>query len=191
MTEVPRLTAEELTALAAEPDRVRRGLALLALLGERIGEVPIVVGGFAVETYTQGGYTTADVDVLFRRRDAACAALLASGFERQARHYVRDDLGLAVEFPGGVLDPPEAYDRVVEIVVGGRRVTMIGPEDLLIDRLCQYVHGDVADERELALMLAALHQERLDLDYLRASAERESISEQLEQVLVDAREALS
>ena len=89
---MPGLTEEQITDLAAEPDRVRRGLKMLALVGELVGDVPIVVGGFAVETYTQGGYTTGDIDALTRRRDEVVAVLGESGFERRARHWIHPEL---------------------------------------------------------------------------------------------------
>ncbi len=176
---MPGLTEEQITDLAAEPDRVRRGLKMLALVGELVGDVPIVVGGFAVETYTQGGYTTGDIDALTRRRDEVVAVLGESGFERRARHWIHPELLLALEFPGGHLEPREAYDRVVDIDIDGHLVRMIGIEDLIVDRLCQYVHGPATEELDLAVWLLGLHGHRIDRSYLKRIADREKVGEAL------------
>ncbi len=179
----PRLSDEELQLLEAEPDRVLRGLSLLARLGEHIGEQPIVVGGFAVETYTQGGYTTADIDALLVRSDAARELLAASGFERRGRHLISVPLDLAVEFPGQTLDSRAEYDRINTIEVPGGEVRMIGVDDLIVDRLCALVHGGATGEFENALRLAAAHFDQLDRDYLRARAASERVTTELDQVL--------
>ena len=163
-----------------EPDRLRRGLLLVALLGEAIQEDPIVVGGFAVEAWTDGGYTTADIDLICRRRDAALAWLESVGFERRNRHMVHGSLGLAVEIPGTVLDEGRgAYDRLVQWEIDGRRATLLSVEDTIVDRLAAMVHGHADGEWENALRLLAAWAGRLDESVLEARAQAEHVSEAL------------
>src|SRR5262245_22979279 len=57
-------------ALADEPDRLRRRLIALGALTARLaplGIEPILVGGLALEVYTEGGYSTGDVDLALPR----------------------------------------------------------------------------------------------------------------------------
>ena len=178
-----RLSDDELETLKAERDRTLRGLSLLARVGEHLGETPVIVGGFAVETYTQGGYVTADVDAIIRSPERAKQLLVASGFERSGRHVLSVTLDLAVEFPGRHLDDLDEHARVNRIEVPGGVVEMIGVDDLVIDRLCALVHGGATGEDENALRLVAAHFEHLDRPYLRAKADRERVRADLDRVL--------
>jgi len=100
--------ADPIAELRAEPDRLKRGLLLVALMGEAIDAEPIVVGGFAVEAWTRGGYTTADIDLVCHKREEALAWLDSVGFVARNRHRLHDELGLAVEIPGTYLDGASA-----------------------------------------------------------------------------------
>lgn len=184
MTDEPdRLSEAELTELCAIADRTLRGLSLMARLGQHLGELPIVVGGFAVETYTQGGYATADIDALLARADRGRELLGRSGFERRGRHLISERLDVAVEFPGSTLDTRAAFERTNILSVPGGEVRMIGIDDLIIDRLCSLVHGGAMGEFENALRLAAAHLEQLDVDYLGEQAVRERVATELDLVL--------
>jgi hypothetical protein len=77
-------------ALANEPDRMRRRLVALGALTARLapqGIEPILVGGCALEVYTDGGYSTASLDWSYLRSrvaDSAEAAALER-LERETR----------------------------------------------------------------------------------------------------------
>ncbi len=174
------MTPSPLDLLAAEPDRTRRGLLLVALLGEAVGVDPIVVGGFAVETWTRGGYTTADVDLVCPRRAEALGWLRDMGFREAGRHVVHDGLGLAVEIPSDVLDQgQEAYDHLVRWQVGGRAVAVLSVEDTIVDRLCDLVWGGATGERENVYRLLAAWSHDLDLDWLGRRAAKEQVTDEL------------
>ena len=67
----------EIDRLCSEPDRLRRKLRFVGLLSgllEPEGVVPILVGGTALEFYTFGEYSTADVDLVLSGREKAAAA---------------------------------------------------------------------------------------------------------------------
>ena len=165
-----------LASLLAEADRTRRGLLLVALLGEGSDASPIVVGGFAVEAWTRGGYTTADIDLVCRRPEAARDWLLSRGFRLQNRHLLHDGLGLAVEIPGTVLDEGrDAYDRVVRWEIDGHPVDVLAVEDVLVDRLADAVHGGASSERENVLRLMMAWWDRIDWAVVEARATRDGV----------------
>ena len=163
-------------SLLAELDRTRRGLLLVALLGEGTDAAPIVVGGFAVEAWTRGGYTTSDIDLVCRRPQAARKRLIAMGFRLQKRHLLHDGLGLAVEIPGTVLDEGrDAYDRLVRWEIDGHTVDVLAVEDVLVDRLADEVHRGVTSERENVLRLMMAWWDRIDWAVVEARAAREAV----------------
>ncbi len=57
-----------LAAIRAETDQNRKNLLVAEIVSElfrRVGTDPVIVGGSAVEFYTDGAYVSADVDVCF------------------------------------------------------------------------------------------------------------------------------
>lgn len=77
--------ADRLDAIRREPDQNRKNLLVAELVSEQfraIGAEPVIVGGSAVEFYTDGAYVSGDVDVCFdgphlpapRERETALAA---------------------------------------------------------------------------------------------------------------------
>jgi len=76
----------------------RRGLFVALLSSEcekRCGEMPIVVGGEALEIYTQGGYTTGDID-LKGPKDCMESILKEWGFQRKGRIWFNPDLDIYI-----------------------------------------------------------------------------------------------
>lgn len=154
---------------------------------------PTVVGGLAVETYTQGGYTTLDVDMIAPDDQIASEVMHALGFERKSgfRHYQHPDLDVLVEFPTGPLEG--AADRVTEVRLdGGGSLRVIGIEDIVIDRLSAYVNwdrrrADSPDAIQAALLVVA-QREKIDMEYLRRTARERGLSEGLADILAKASE---
>jgi hypothetical protein len=158
--------------LAAEPDRLRRRLVALGALTARLAPQriePILVGGCALEVYTDGGYTTADVDLALPSGPDVDAAFADLGFTKRGRFWVRAELDLYFEAPAPAGLPGETAPRT-ELEVDGLRVVVIGVEDLLIDRLRAWVHWKSDEDGRWAARLVALYAGELDWDYLRSRA---------------------
>lgn len=155
-------------------DPFLRRLYFVAILTKYLPESakPVVVGGHAVEFHTGGRYATGDIDLVCPDRQALNALLTSWGFDRQGRHWGRDDLELYVEAPGEALEGAEA-DRVVEGELEGLPVFVIGAEDLLVDRLNAYVHWRYADDGFWAQQILRAHGKELDWDYLQRRCEQE------------------
>lgn len=121
-----------------ETDWLTANLLTAAAVATVVGEEPIVVGGTAEAFWTgREVYHETDLDLwiagpLDGERKSALEAL---GFRRVARHWGRPGLEVILEFPGGEFAGD--IEKVVEKEVAGRRVAVIGLDDLYLDRLTQ------------------------------------------------------
>jgi hypothetical protein len=159
------LTAEDIAELGRVADTTKRGLLLMAMVTERLPghPPPVVVGGFAVEFYTTGGYRTGDLDVVYIKPERIGRILEGGGFKKINRHWVHAALGIQLEVPSLALERAE-YARTAALEIGRRTVHLIGIEDLIADRLSGAVHGGSTDDLNWAAELIALHNRDPDLD---------------------------
>ena len=142
-------------------------------------DVPVLVGGSAVEVYTAGAYVSGDLDFVGSPSPALQQALVDAGFERSGRHWIHRARKLFLEFPSASLDAQIA----VELEVGELRLRVLSPEDLLVDRLAgfQFWHSEV--DFENARLLAERIGEDLDQKRLRRRALEAGVSESLQHLL--------
>lgn len=178
MAELP---LEEL--LAIENDFERRML-LAALLQEALqarGQNAAVVGGHAVEVYTLGSYATGDIDMVVFDKAPARAILESWDFAAHGRLMWHEALGVAVDLIAERLGGD--WRRTSELEFRGHTVRVIGPEDLVIDRLNACVHWNSPDHCQWAETILRALQGRYDLAYLRQKAAEEGVSEALERIL--------
>ena len=177
----PRVELERL--LAGTEDTLRRRLLFVGLLTravERLGwAAPVVVGGHAVEFYTDGDYPTLDID-LAGASEPVAEVLGAWGFEREGRHWYDNALNLVVEVPGGRLGPNQ-LEHAVRIRVTGLEVYILGIEDLVVDRLAACVHWQHEESCQWAETLLRGASE-LDLKYLRLRAAEEEVLDRLDEI---------
>ena len=145
----------------------RRLVALGALTArlEPAGIEPILVGGCALELYTDGGYTTSDVDLALDTTPDVEEAFADLGFVKEGRFWVRNSLDLLFEAPapGGL--PGETAPRTF-LEISGLRVVVLGVEDLLLDRLRAWVHWTSEEDGRWARRLVGLYRSELDWDYM-------------------------
>lgn len=158
----------------------RRRAVFLGTLAEHLpeGTQAVLVGGGLVELLTEGQYVTGDLD-LVGDREAIGALLDEAGFEREGRHFVHEEHGLAVELVAGQLDPSQASER---LRWEGYTLTVLSLEDLVVDRLCAATFWDSATDHEQARIVYAVHVDRLDRDRLRARAEEEQVLDLLDEI---------
>jgi hypothetical protein len=130
--------SKELDNAAQLKDPVERSMTIASILAEAlrsIGRDPVLVGGAAVEFYTQGGYSTADIDMVAEGGSDLFRVMSALGFERFGKDFKDIKRAIYVEFPGSSL---KASERVDTIAVGRRTLRVISIEDLIVDRLNAY-----------------------------------------------------
>ncbi|MDO8589408.1 MAG: hypothetical protein Q7T82_20485 [Armatimonadota bacterium] len=150
---------------------------------------PVVVGGLAVETYTAGGYTTKDIDMIAEDPRLETAVMTALGFRKKpgVRHYEHPSLDVMVEFPTGPLEG--SSERIADVQLeGGGRVYVIGVEDIILDRLAAYEHWDHrranSEDATQAVSLIVAHRARIDWDYLQQTADLRGLSDALRELIV-------
>jgi hypothetical protein len=175
--------------LAGEPDRLRRRLIARGALTARLAPhaiEPILVGGCALELYTEGGYTTSDVDLARPSGPEVDAAIADLGFAPRGRFWVRPELELYFEAPAPAGLPGETAPRT-ELDVDGLRVVVLGVEDLLMDRLRAWVHWKSEEDRRWATRLALLYARELDWAYLRGRAANAEERDAVERLVEETR----
>jgi hypothetical protein len=155
-----------------------RTAALVAWLQSRFetADVPVLVGGAAVELYTGGAHTTGDLDFVGRVPASVVRQLETAGFERHGRHWIHDRAQLFLEFPGRDLG-----EGVLPIWtrLRGHRVRMISIEDLLVDRLAAWKHWKSSVDGVNAFRLFRAQQRRIDPSRLTQRAKAEDASDAL------------
>jgi hypothetical protein len=152
-------------------------------LAAEYGIKSIVVGGFAVELYTQNSYMTQDIDLVFARSDIANKILLDLGFEREGKSWYHSELQLSVEIPADMLHDAD-YDRVIKLnLKNGDSVYVIGIEDIILDRLRACIHWKSTSDCEWAYRIFKTHEERLDIDYLVQMSKKDGTFRNLEKWL--------
>ena len=158
-------------------DPLRRRLYVCALVTAALphsdGLPYVVVGGNALEFYTLGDYTTADVDLVSARRSEIGNILESWGFNRMGRHWYHADLDVAIEVPDDVLAGSE--EKITQVEIEDLTVHIIGVEDLIIDRVNAYVHWRSIDDGDWAKELMVLYKDEIDWDYLATAAQTEKI----------------
>jgi len=185
------MLVKDLDKLRYIEDSVKRRVFFIGLLHREIikngGRPPIVVGGEALEIYTQGGYTTGDIDIK-SPKDLTEKILTTWGFIRRGRVWFNSDLDIYIDWLGEGLDEgPEAEERVNTISIGdGLEVKVISIEDLIIDRLNALKWWNDQDSIMWVRVLLEVKKrlgEEIDIKYLQKRAESEGIKEIVQDVL--------
>jgi hypothetical protein len=148
---------------------LRRQLLLLAvitrLLRRRGKPAPVLVGGCALSYYSREVYFTADIDLAYADREVLDEVLRELEFSREGRYWVNRELDLMVEVPASSLAGEEAHRETVELGEG-LECTVLGIEDLLIDRMNACRHWKSEADCEMVELLVARYESEIDWDYL-------------------------
>jgi len=158
----------------------RRILYFAALLRREAGlgtDDLVVVGGSAIEIYTQGAYVSGDLDICAPRESVA-TVLSAWGFKQPGREWARLDWKIVLDVVGPRVSGSMRLSRVLATPYGPVRVGCI--EDLIIRRLALVKFWSEPEEYRNALLLVAIPG--IDWDYLEFLARRENLSEELVQL---------
>lgn len=162
-------SAKRLLAEAArEEERLRRHLLVAAALSDVLAHPPIVVGGTAEEFWTRDEYHETDLDICVRLTRKDREVLSSIGFKRDGRYWIHERVNVAVEIPEASIEGDE--DRVVVESLGTGAATIIGVDDLYLDRLRQATVREEADDVHFqsAVAVVASNYDRLDWNYINA-----------------------
>ena len=144
------------------------------LLEEQDKKAPVVIGGCALSYYSREVYFTTDIDLAYAEREALDRVLKSLGFQQKGRYWVHESLKMAIEAPASKLVGEEAPVEIVE-VGEGLQCTIIGIEDLIIDRMNACKHWRSEIDCEMVELLVNRYCNDLDWPYLeRKAAEPEN-----------------
>jgi len=161
------------------------GLAALARVAERMKAQgclpPVLVGGGAVEIYSNSAIITGDFDISTARQDVFEQALREEGFVRPSgagkatRGWIHPELKLGFEVVSDrLLDGNAERDRVRRISIGDEgEIAVISVEDMIADRMGQYASGTARDRLDQARLLLRLNPD-VDKVYLDRRIREES-----------------
>jgi len=181
-----------LEVLRRTENPLKRRLLLVGILTkelEKKGIRPILVGGNALELYTLGGYSTADVDLVCSDRKLAGEILEKLGFKKFGRFWINEDLEMIVEFPDTKL--AGSTERVEEFEVDGLRIYVIGKEDLIVDRLNACVFWKSKDDCRWVKELILLYYDKIDWNYLKMRCEEEGTIDELVRIRREVEEIMN
>ena len=148
-------------------------LTILARVGKRMKAqgclLPVLVGGGAVELYSNSAIMTGDFDLSTARQDIFEQALRDEGFVRPSgpgmatRGWIHRDLKLGFEVVSDrLLDGNADRDRIRLISVADvGEIAVISVEDMIADRMGQYASGTA---REMLAQAQALFHLYPDAD---------------------------
>lgn len=139
----------------------------------------VLVGGLAVEIYTENLYLTKDIDMVntnYASPPALRKAMEALGFHKKGRVFLHPSTDISVEFPPAPLSIGDELvtDTAVAYTEGGR-IPILRVEDVAKDRMAAYIHWH--DRQSLIQALAILMKHPVDLDALERFCAREGASE--------------
>ena len=136
-----------------------------AAISTVMAKPPIVVGGTAEEYWTRDEYHPTDLDLIPGPSREDQDSFRQLGFKKEGRHWVRDDLPIATEFPH---DDTFEVRRTVDEEIEGVVVKVIGVDDLYLDRLGQTTATEnVRDQHFASLMAVAVaNWDSLDWKYI-------------------------
>ncbi len=182
---------EILEILSTIDDPVKKRAMFIAILSKRVvdqgAEMPIVVGGEALEIYTQGNYTTGDIDVKSSYNEMEIA-LFEMGFRKRGRAFYSEKLDIYIDWLGATLEEGAEAERRTAIIEidQDRFIRLISIEDLIIDRLNAAKWWKDSDSRMWAGVLAKIKEATggsLDMEYLRRRAMAEEVEDELKECL--------
>ncbi len=152
---------------------------LTRLLKEMSKQAPIMIGGCALSYYSREVYFTSDIDLAYADREALDIVLKSIGFEKEGRYWVHEGLKVVIEAPASALPGQDSPLEVVELGEG-LQCSIIGIEDLVIDRLNAFKHWKSEIDGEMVELLLRRYRNDLDWSYLEKKAilpENDTLSE--------------
>lgn len=165
---------EKLLSLKNLIDKKAYFMSLLTREMELKKSKPVVVGGTAVDFYTDGIFQSRDIDLVGDRKIIGEILENTFGFKRSGRHWIDEEIGIFIEVPGDCL--AGSKDRITTMNVGDMKLYIIGIEDLIVDRLAACSEWKSETDCKQAQYLLRYYKDRLDFKYLNQVAEKEGLS---------------
>lgn len=177
------MDAEEVRSIIeSEPTRARKIRAFGALLGRESGlgaEGLTIVGGSALEVYTEGEYASDDLDVVASDRKRLERTLQGWGFRNRGMYWVSDRLPFLMQVVGSYDRAGRTHSLVFSTPHGRVRVTSL--EYVLVKRLVEARYWTRPEAYAEALLGARRNTGRIDWDHLQTLAAQESVGDMVDE----------
>lgn len=166
-------------------------IVLAAFLSQLFGQENVdltVVGGAAVQFYTQGDYVTCDLDSILQgdTKEIIESIMTRLGFKRTTnyRHFEHASFGFTVEFPPSPVSVgSRVINQVNNINTEEGLVRVIKLEDIIMDRIIAAVEWKDEPSLSQAKLLWIKNKKQIDLDYLTDFAKKEGYLKILREVI--------
>ncbi|MBX7148522.1 hypothetical protein K1X76_05505 [bacterium] len=171
-------------------ETAKQQIALAAILADEFKKYKIpltVVGGAAVQFYTDAQYTTHDVDAILYGDDSKTVDLVMNslGFKRTSsyRHFEHPDFPFVVEFPPSPIEVGFRHISEVNLIkMGEYAVQVIKVEDIIMDRIIAGVEWKSSHHLDQARLLWTKNKKHIDKKYLTEFAKQEGYLDTLEEI---------
>lgn len=162
--------------------------ALLARLFNAKGVRLTVVGGAAVQFYTQADYTTHDLDVVLQgdTQEVINAVMGALRFKRTStyRHFEHPLFNFVIEFPPApVAVGSRILDKISAVETAMGTVQVIRVEDILMDRIIAGVEWKDTPSLAQARLIWLKNKGSIDGRYLTDFAKQEGYLKELKAIM--------
>jgi hypothetical protein len=120
-------------------------------------------GGFCVEVYSFGEYTSMDIDLIdqsINKHNEIKKKMEELGFKQEGKNFRHADTAYTVEFPSSPLAIGQELIReedIAEIETEYGVLRIITPTDSVKDRLAAYYHWKDERSLEQAILIASKH----------------------------------
>ncbi|MEH6551924.1 MAG: hypothetical protein V7744_18255 [Pseudomonadales bacterium] len=135
----------------------------------------VLVGGLAVEIYSENLYLTRDIDMVdisYQSPAVMQQAMAEIGFTKQGRVYVNHTTNISIEFPSAPLSiGEELIHETTNVETTAGKIPILFAKDVIKDRLAAYFHWN--DKPSLIQALAIIHNHGIDKKELRDFCQRE------------------
>jgi hypothetical protein len=164
---------ETISLIKKTESPLKKQLLIVALIThffvEKDIKPPVIIGGCALSYYSREVYFTADIDLACADKNFMDKVLKNIGFEKEGKYWISETLNIAIEVPASLLIEEEAPLEIVEIS-DGLKCTIIGLEDLIIDRMNACKHWGSQIDCEMTELLIHRYINDIDWTYLENKA---------------------
>ena len=171
------------TAIASEKTSHRQIRTFATMLATATGlgaEGLTVVGGSALEVYTEGDYVSDDVDLVAKDRGRVVEVLRSWGFRQDGMYWVSADFRPSVQIVGKYDSGSRRLSQIVSTRYG--RVRLVAVEEIVVKRLIEARHWRRADALAEAMLAVERYGATMDWEYVERRAEKYGVEDLVAQV---------
>ena len=160
-------------------DHAKKRVAFIGILTNELKNndkfPPVIVGGEALEIYTQGNYTTGDIDIITKESKKTLLNILKKwDFKELDRFIANEELDIYIDICGDIYDKKRT--NIIKLN-DNTAITLITVEDLIIDRFCSFKFWKIKEDFRWGLVLLYNYDKKIDKKYLKERALEENISD--------------